>query len=166
MPIRCPGRNRWSRLSRWHPLSCRSACRCSAVSPVPASLSTVKLVQDNLGQLMRVVSGIQSGDVVSVALDLGAVLLPASYQQYVAPAKSAYRAAISKNPSEAVRALQLFAPPTSEHRLKSHPNRSSNGSMLNLRNWRQSSTICSASPIAPRSQRPRCMPSPEIKHRV
>ncbi|MEP7217433.1 MAG: hypothetical protein ABI876_00875 [Bacteroidota bacterium] len=72
-------------------------------------LTTIQQVQDNLSKLLRVVSGLQNGDAVTLALDLGSAFLPATYQQYVAPAKGAYRAVIGKNPTEAFKALQLLS---------------------------------------------------------
>ncbi|MEP7218327.1 MAG: hypothetical protein ABI876_05395, partial [Bacteroidota bacterium] len=72
-------------------------------------LTTIQQVQDNLSKLLRVVGGLQSGDAVTLALDLGSAFLPASYQQYVSPAKSAYRAVVGRNPSEAFKALQLLS---------------------------------------------------------
>ncbi|HVZ39935.1 MAG TPA: hypothetical protein VHI13_11705 [Candidatus Kapabacteria bacterium] len=72
-------------------------------------ISTLQSVRDNLDRLMKAVGGLQGGDVVSLALDLGAVFLPETYQQYVAPAKAAYRAAQGKNPGELMRALALLS---------------------------------------------------------
>lgn len=72
-------------------------------------LGTLQTIKDDLGKLMKAVSGAQGGDMVALAVDLGATFLPSDYKQYVSPAKSAYRAVIGKNPSEAIKSLELLS---------------------------------------------------------